>query len=319
MIIRNEYGLPDPVYNALSGDYYTPGKNDFSITELYSPPQLVELNKRHQEEIAIDAIDNHYSVYGSAMHTLMEKYAEKDALTEKRFYVDIGLNDNNYRIGGQIDYYYQNVLRDYKVTSVWSAMYGSHYEAWNRQLAAYATLLKMHNYPVKHVEVCMFFRDWSRSKIRMTRNYPNQPIMLKAFKIPANEVTIRSISTALQHHVKAQSLTDAELAEQVPCTDADMWRKPSAFAIKRRGAKRALKVFDNKEDMWKYAKERHLMETDEKYIRLLRTHVWEKRPGECTRCEHYCTAKDFCHQYQQILNQQNETRTEQDEAKETKE
>jgi len=143
--------------------------------------------------------------------------------------------------------------------------------------------------------------------------------MQKAFPVPTNEVAIRSISTALKHHVEAQTLSDAELAEKYPCSNEDMWRKPSTFAVKRRGAKRALRVMESKDALWKWAEERHILDSWKGKKRLLRTHVWEERPGECTRCKHYCKAKDFCHQYQQILNQeQEEERQKQHDKKETK-
>ena len=179
MQIRNDFSLPTAVYNVLAKDHYVAGDNDFSVTALLNPPQQTELLRRHRDQLSIDATENWYSLLGTAVHNLMEEYAEKDALTEKRLYIRADTGEEVYTIGGQIDYYFAGTVRDYKVTSVNAYMMGSRFESWENQLNLYAYLLRQNGYPVNRLEICMFFRDWSQFNFKL--GYPRAPILIKKF------------------------------------------------------------------------------------------------------------------------------------------
>ncbi|MEI8293050.1 MAG: hypothetical protein WCG66_03865 [bacterium] len=51
MKITNKFGLPDPVFRALSHDGYMAGtkKADISVTTLIGPPKINQLKKRYSE------------------------------------------------------------------------------------------------------------------------------------------------------------------------------------------------------------------------------------------------------------------------------
>jgi hypothetical protein len=75
-----------------------------------------------------------------------------------------------------------------------------------------------------------------------------------------------------------------------------MWEKPTMYAVKKVGNKRATRVFETYEEADLAANVSH---GGEKY-------EIEIRPGERTRCESYCLARDFCKQYQEYVNQKEE-------------
>ncbi len=303
MNITNEYGLPDAVYAALSDNHYVAGDNDFSATGLLNPPQQTELVRRYRDTLSIDAVDNTYSVLGTAVHNLFERYTSKDALSEKRFYLNADVDGIPYKIGGQVDFYHAGVLRDYKVTSVHAYITESRYSHWQKQLDIYTTLLKLHNYPVKHQEICMIFRDWSALKATHTTNYPKTPIVTVAFPVKTPSQTLPFIQNRLSQHVYAQTLSDSELAEKLPCSDEEMWRKPTKYAIMKRGRIKAVRVMDDYDKLKEWAQERNMAENrPNQPIQLHRSFRIEERPGECTRCRYYCSVSDYCHQYQSIVN-----------------
>ncbi len=317
MEITNEHNLPDAVYNALAANHYVPGDNDFSATGLLNPPQQTELIRRHNDSITIDAMSNLYSVLGSAMHNMLEQHTDSEVLSEKRLYLTGSVDDTTYKIGGQIDYYHAGVLRDYKVTSVFSYAYGSRFKHWEQQLDIYSTLLKLHKYPVKHQEICMIFRDWSPTKARLDKGYPKTPIISMAFPVKNPGLVLEFIQKRLARHVYARTLSDADLATMSPCSDNDMWRKPTTYALIKKGRTKAMRVMDDKDKLKQWAAERHLVEpsSSPNTVRLNRSFYIQERPGECTRCVSWCYAKDFCHQYQEIRNKELEVEKQKQDAK----
>ncbi len=304
MEIRNDFGLPEAVYNTLAHDHYIPGDNDYSVTALLNPPQQTALLNRYYDKISIDATDNLYSVLGTAVHSLIEKYTEDEAVKEHRAYIEVGANDRVYTIGGQVDYYRAGVIRDYKVTSVNTFLYGSRFDDWTKQLNLYAFIMRKNGYPVKQLEVCMIFRDWVYNTSRQV-GYPKSPIIVKPLALYSVSYIRKILNTKLSAHVYAETLSDSELAEYLPCSDKDMWRKPTVYALYKNNLKRALKLYESKKELMKWADARYYVKRypDGKQ-ELQRSFHIEERKGECTRCKRYCPVSEFCQQYQQMLNEQ---------------
>jgi hypothetical protein len=71
-----------------------------------------------------------------------------------------------------------------------------------------------------------------------------------------------------------------------------MWEKPTTYAVKKVGNKRATNVFNTKE------------EADVKMEDLGKGYEVEIRKGERTRCESYCLVNNWCNQYQTYLKEQ---------------
>ena len=70
---------------------------------------------------------------------------------------------NGVKVSGQIDYFKDGVLTDYKVTSAWKLVDGVPLE-WHDQLNAYALLLEENGITVKELQVVVLLRDWSPGK-----------------------------------------------------------------------------------------------------------------------------------------------------------
>src|SRR5512138_1815562 len=131
MKYSNKHSLPEEVFKVLTKERYSGGKNtDYSVTTLKSPPRIVQLERRHWDELEEDAIDNLWSMFGQMAHNLLEEHGSDESMTEERIY----LNILDRTISGQVDHYKDGVITDYKVTSAWSLVYGSRVKEWEEQL-----------------------------------------------------------------------------------------------------------------------------------------------------------------------------------------
>ena len=50
MIITNKYGVPEPLLTLATGEYYTKGEAQYSVTELMSPPKIRRLREKHDAD-----------------------------------------------------------------------------------------------------------------------------------------------------------------------------------------------------------------------------------------------------------------------------
>jgi len=279
MKITNKHNLPDAVFNFLSKNNYTPGDNDYSATTLLRPPQMVQLERRHWEELEEDAIDKVWSVFGSAVHNLLEHHADDEASIEERMYVNI----LGKRIGGQLDHYSDGVITDYKVTSTYTLSNASRMKEWEEQQNIYAYLMKESGLPVEKIQVCVLFRDWSKGKsLSGGKDYPKTPLMVIGLPLWSNAKQYGFLSGRVMIHKLSESLNDSALP---PCSSEDMWEEPTKYAVTKKGNKRATKLFTDKEEAEKDAERRG----EDFSVNV--------RAGGRARCEEYCGVKDFCHQY----------------------
>jgi hypothetical protein len=88
-----------------------------------------------------------------------------------------------------------------------------------------------------------------------------------------------------------------KLHEQVPapeCTPEEKWERPTRYAVKKKGRKSAIRVFDNKLEA-----ELELDNQEEKAKAKKKNDKFsiEVRKGENVRCENYCVVNKFCPYY----------------------
>ena len=85
-------------------------------------------------------------------------------------------------------------------------------------------------------------------------------------------------------HQSAQISFD--LGEELPdCSDEDRWKRGEAWAVKKKGNKRAQRVFDNEIAAQEFIGDQTNLEI-------------EHREGEYVRCKgNYCGVATFCSQY----------------------
>jgi hypothetical protein len=99
MILTNKHGLPDTIVNVLKRPQYSKGDSHVSVTELLSPPQIVQLRAKHDAEIEQDASEMVWSLFGTAVHNVLEHGKDDHHIVEERIFTDM----DGWRISGQID------------------------------------------------------------------------------------------------------------------------------------------------------------------------------------------------------------------------
>ncbi len=276
----NKFNLPQPVADAISRDTYIRGDNNYSVTELIESPRIVQLKRRHWEELTEDVIDSVWSIFGSAVHNIMESHASDESFVEQRYYIErLGR-----KVGGMIDCFNNGIISDYKVTSAWSIVYGSRKEHWTQQLNLYAHIMRSNGIEVKGLQIVTFLRDWDRNKAKQDYTYPQVPLLVMPIELWSESEAEAYLLERLELHINNETYDDQELHY---CSESETWAKGDKYAVGKYGAKRATKVFDTEEDAKDYMKGTDL--------------CLQKRPGLRTRCAEYCSLSGLCSQYQEFL------------------
>ena len=308
MKITNKFGLPQPFVDFIQNDKYSKGDADISVTSLIDSPRVSLMRQKHKDEIEIDAIDQIWSLFGTSVHSVLESSKQSEySTTEERIYTEV----DGWKLSGAIDR--QEVdkkdgsisIFDYKVTSVWSVIYGK--IEWERQLNCYAYLCEQSYHPiftpfanqkrkVKKLNICAILRDWNRREAEKKFDYPKTPIVVIDIPLWSQKERERYIRERINLHQSSQIHYD--LDGQLPlCSEEEMWKKKDTFAVKKKGQKRALRVLDSEEEANKYI-EWH-KKTDSAYTpKYNGGYEIEFRLGEYNRCKgNYCSVAQFCNQF----------------------
>jgi len=273
----NKFNIPKTVCDAVEYETkYEDGK--YSVTTLIKPPQIYQLEKRYQDKIERDVSDSLWALLGSAVHYILEKGKTLNVLKEERLEVKI----EGVRVVGKPDLYTANeTIEDYKITSVFSFLLGEKPE-WTAQLNIYAYLYEQYGFPVKKALIHAILRDWQASKGFQDEDYPSCPFMTVELPIWDHWTQETFIKNRVFLHEISQDTPDIELLQ---CTPQEKWSRPTTWAVKKKGNKRALRVFGSKE------------EADNFQSKYVAPSEMEERPGEDVRCERYCNGQPFCQQY----------------------
>jgi hypothetical protein len=284
MKITNRHNLPDTFLSFARKDNYSKGKSDISVTTLIDAPRVNILRQQERDKIEVDAVDMIWPLLGTAVHHMLETSDPKGNVTmEERLFVSI----NGWTVSGQIDHQEEIGgmihISDYKVTSVWSVIYGK--EDWVRQLNCYAQLVRMaKGRDVRSVRIIAVLRDWQRREAQFKPEYPQAPVVSVDIPLWSEAETMAYMQDRVMLHQEAQLMWDTQEAV-VECSDEERWTKPDTWAVMKKGAKRATKVFDNVD-----AAKSHADGLGAGYGIV-------KRDGGRTRCENYCSVADFCTQW----------------------
>jgi len=295
MKITNNFGMPQPFVDFAINDKYSKGKADISVTTLIDSPKIRLMKEKHDHEIEVDAVDMVWALFGTAVHSVLENSKQsEDIITEERLYSTI----SGWVLSGAVDRQEikddQITIVDYKVTSVWSVIYGK--PEWENQLNCYAYLVNDKNAfnkkNVTNLKICAILRDWSRREAERKPDYPQAPIVFVDIPLWDHEKASKYIINRMALHQEAQILYDMH-GDLGLCSDEDTWKKPDTWAVKKKGQKRALRVLDTEKDAKEYIEWHN--KTDDAYIKKTNLEI-EFRGGEYTRCGNYCSVADFCKQ-----------------------
>ncbi len=275
MNISNIHDLPHAFVEAVRNDPYSAGNSDISVTKLIDAPQRRVLLKKYRESIVEDASERVWSLLGQAVHTILERQDQgKSVIAEDRLYADV----DGWKISGQFDRMdlRDGVLDDYKVTGTYKAQMDTHVE-WERQLNVLRWLAVVNGYTVNKLRIVAILRDWHKSGLlRDPNNYPKIPV--KIIEIPIWD--LGEAKTYVENRVWIHQM--AEQGDVKPCSDEERWFSGNSYALMKEGGKRAIKIFERKED----AEEKL---ADGCFI--------EERRGTYRRCADYCEVSEFCEQY----------------------
>jgi hypothetical protein len=289
--LTNEFHLPEPIEAAVRAmvSDYDRGEVFASVSELCGPTRIAALKRMHGAELTEDVSDMLHMLDGNLIHLLLEKSADRvNAIAEERMVWKVGA----YTISGKLDHYAGSetltinggTLSDYKRTSVWSAMdclQNGVKDEWSWQMHGYRLgLWKAKGVVVDKMQNVLFLRDWSKPRARREANMPQHGVVV--IDVP---ITHTIHDTERYFAAKAAALDSALNGGELPlCTETERWQKPTRYAIRKPGNKKATKLFDTRA-------EADLFLLDKKATE----YAVEERPGISTRCaEGYCPVADYC-------------------------
>ena len=290
MKLTNKHNIPQTFVNILERPTYNRGAAHLSATQLINSPKVVALSKKFENELEQDVSDMVWSIFGTAIHGVLEHGRDENHIVEERLHAEL----DGWRISGAIDLQivHENFIsiRDYKTTSAWAVM--NEKSDWEQQLNIYAWLVeKVKGDEVDSVGIVAIIRDWSRRDAETREGYPPAPIKELPITLWPFEQREKFVSDRIAAHSACEFALEAE--EDLPdCTSDEMWEKPAVWAIKKTGNIRAKALYDNE------------VLANQELEKLGKGFEIEYRPGERTRCEKFCPVSGYCQQYRDYKEEQ---------------
>lgn len=285
MIITNKLNLPKAYVNAIQNSRHNKEKC-LSATTLLKGTKEIILTERHFDEITTDASENVWTVFGSAVHTVLE-HQEDDAFKEEPFEVEV----NGWKVTGKVDRYdmANETIEDWKTASVWKVLYQD-FADWRSQGLIYAWLLRQNGLNVRHIRFVALLKDHSKTDAKRRSDYPQEPVYIYEFDVKDSDLE------EIENYIKAK-VTDVILENNKSdddieiCNGSERWASDPKYAVMKEGRKTALKVCDTEEAAKQFIEE---TEKDKDKLSI------ETRPGLDKKCLDYCPCVAFCNHYKKI-------------------
>jgi len=283
MKLTNKHGIPETFMNVLKRPTYSKGAAHLSATQLLNSPKIVALSKKFDEELEQDVSDMVWSIFGTAIHNVLEHGKDDNHIVEQRLHAEI----DGWTISGAIDLQIRKgdtiSISDYKTTSAWAVM--NEKKDWENQLNIYAWLAeKVKKETVESVSIVAIIRDWSRRDAATKEGYPPAPVKEIPIKLWTFEERQQFILDRIAAHSACEFAMETE-GDLPDCTPEEMWEKPAVWAIRKVGGVRAKSLHGTEEEAIGMLEE------------LGKGYEMEHRPGERTRCENFCQVNTYCQQY----------------------
>lgn len=283
MRITNKLGLPQPLVSAVEREHeYTPKR--YSVTSILKGTREATLQRRHDDELEQDVADMVWLVFGLAVHSILEN-AEEAPTQLKENWVSADL-PNGYTLSGIFDLYDDatGTVTDWKTATVWKVIYDE-WDDYRTQTLAYCWILRQIGFNAHRGEIVALLKDHSKTKAEVDPSYPQFPVFIKSWEFSDEEIDAfgEYVIERFKEIERCEALPDDELPL---CTPEERWSKPTKWAVKKKGNKKAKKLFDNEGEAIAYAE---LLEREGKD-----KYEIEHRPGEDTKCLKYCSVCDFC-------------------------
>lgn len=287
MKITNKLGLPQPLVEAVTREYQYKDKQ-YSVTSLLKGTCQTILERRFHDEIEQDVADMIFLIFGSAVHSILEKAQETDdQLKESYLVVDV----NDYKLSGIFDLYDEQTktVTDYKTATVWKVI-KNEWEDYRKQLLMYAWMLKKIGFECNKGEIVAMLKDHSKTKAKVDSSYPPYPVHKVTFTFTEND--FEDIEKFIFDRFKEIAIaeeTETDLLQ--PCSPEERWETPTKYAVMKKGRKTALRVVESEQEAKEYMEWKGVTEKD---------HYIEERKGENKKCEEYCSVSQFCPFYKKL-------------------
>lgn len=288
MRITNKLGLPAPLVKACTPLPRVAVPNRIGVTELTQPPQLRALTRRHADEITEDVSDRLWALLGTLLHNVLEGYAEglDNAIAEQKLEIQV----DGWTVVGKYDLseiiLEGELLTDWKLTSIYSLRDSEPVKPeWEAQINCYIYLLGQHGRKVTEAQIVAIGRDWNKSRARREADYPKKAVCIKRVTLWEPERTLVYIKERVALH------RNAEAGFWSDCNAEDRWARPDIWALMKKGQKKAVKLFENKELAEKWLSQ---------ILGGAKTHFIQYRQGESVRCAAYCPAAPKCEQWAKL-------------------
>ena len=279
MNYTNELGLPAPLAAALTKDTYSRGDASYSATGLLRPPRMAALFDDPDNIMFRDVSENLWTLFGTAVHSILEDSKHPDFITEERLYCSV----SGVKLSGAIDGQLlqkdgTRILQDYKTRKAYGVMNNDSDE---KQLNIYAYIAHKNGIKVSGLQIINFVKDWSRHEAERKPDYPPQDIFIQNIPLWPIEQTEAFVMERIAAHEEAR-------AGNLPdCTDEERWLRDDKFAVMKEKRVRAVRVFDSQEEA-------------ETFIAAQKDadkHTIDHRRGQPIRCEQFCDVADYCDQF----------------------
>jgi len=299
MLITNKFGLPEPYYKSCLKDNHPRfGWDTFSVTELMKGTKDIILTRRHWEELEQDCVDMIWTVFGTAVHSVMEGHESENELAEERISMKVPCGEyGDIRVSGGFDLYNGDtkIITDYKTTGVFSyqmKLQEGTESHWAKQLRIYWLILAKAGFPVKGVRNTVFLKDWSKTNAKRDRSYPQKPILnidynfSEVFRSDVAADLMADLSAKIQEILYYKDKPEEEIPE---CSAEERWERGECWAVMKKGRKSAVKRHDSQ-----FSAEQHAEN-------LGSGHYVEHRPGVPAKCVDYCTCAEKCSFYKKYM------------------
>jgi hypothetical protein len=284
MKITNKQGLPE-AFVQMAQSNYRPTPRRYSATALLKGVREVILERRHGDEIQEDVSDMIWMLFGTAVHSILERQKTgADQIKENYVVMPVG----DYSVSGRFDLFDSTTktVTDYKTCSVWKIIHGE-FDDWKKQLLIYATIMRHVGYDVRHGQIVALMKDHSKSKAKFDPTYPQFPV--KTIKYDFTDKDFQEIDAFIHDRIsqlaKAEKLPDDKLPI---CTAEERLNAGDKFAVMRKGRKSALRVVSSRQEA-----EEYMQKHGGDYI--------QARPGVDKKCKDYCSTCQFCNYYREHI------------------
>ncbi|MFQ8988415.1 MAG: PD-(D/E)XK nuclease family protein, partial [Intestinibacter sp.] len=184
-------------------------------------------------------------ILGTSVHKILEESKENDTEFKEEHFVEEVID--GYKLSGQADLFNAKTktITDYKTCSTWKVIYDD-WEDYRKQLLMYAWAFKKMGFDIEHGQIVAIIKDHNKTKSKIDNEYPKYPVYIKTFNF--TEKNFKDIELFLKDKFmeiqKYENIPDDELPV---CSLEARWNEGDKYAVKKKGNKRALRVYDTLE------------------------------------------------------------------------